>query len=143
MGIEIRKCSREARRIKDSVVRIQYIHQEYSDVAVDSKMKLAIMFVLLGCAFLAIAEQTSTVSDNDSLAWSASGMWQNIQDAVLSGVETLREKLSQSGIVDDVEAKVLTAQEKVKEEVKNAQKKVAESVETAQKEVTNVKAKVN
>merc|ERR1711936_737054 len=138
MGIQVRQCSREARRIKDSVVRIQYIHQEKSQhVATDSKMKLAIMFLLLGCTFLAIAERTPTISDNDSLSWSASSMWQNIQDAVFAGVETLREKLSQSAIIDDVEAKVLRAQEKVKEKVETVQNKLTESgvVEKVNEEV--------
>merc|ERR1712110_1103240 len=96
-------------------------------VTVDRKMKLAIMFVLLGCAFLAIAEQTSFVSENDSMEWSASVMWQSIQEAVLAGVETLREKLSKSGIVDDVEKRFLRAQEKVNENVETVQKKLSES----------------
>merc|ERR1711936_520862 len=89
--------------------------------------KLAIIFVLLGCAFLAMGEQTSFVSENDSMEWSANGIWQSIQDAVLAGVETLREKLSKSGIVDDVEKRFLTAQEIVNENVETVQKTLSES----------------
>merc|ERR1711936_639629 len=139
-----------------------YIRRKVNYVATDSKMKFAIMFILLGCTFLAIAERTPTISDNDSLSWSASSMWQNIQDAVFAGVETIREKLSRSGIIDDAEAKVLRALEKVKENVETARNKLAESgvvkkvnegvqkaqervsqsIETAQTEVTTAQETV-